>query len=95
MFAQTDNDNWKADIDCCKCGEKGHLAWECTKKKTKEAVSDALDNSFAAVATYNDSGNTGGEGGLVDLSAVETVAAAVRGGEVLSINSASDDSRLK
>ena len=37
MFAQTDNDNWKADIKCYKCGEKGHLAWECTKKKTKEA----------------------------------------------------------
>ena len=54
---------------------------------------DALDNSFAAVATYNDSGNTGGEGGLVDKSAVETVAATVGGGEVLSVNSASDDSR--
>ena len=37
MFAQTDNDNWKADIECYKCGEKGHLAQECTKKKTKEA----------------------------------------------------------
>ena len=36
MFAQTDNDNWKADMDCYKCGEKGHLAWECTKNKTKE-----------------------------------------------------------
>jgi len=55
-------------------------------------VSDALDNSFAVVATYNDSGNTGGEGGLVDLSAVETVAAVVGGGEFLSVNSASDDS---
>ena len=56
-------------------------------------VSDALDNSFAAGATYNDSGNTGGEGGLVDLSsAVETVAAAVEGGEVLSVNSSDDSS---
>ncbi len=55
-------------------------------------MSDALDNSFAVVATYNDSGNTGGEGGLVDLSAVETVAAVVGGGEFLSVNSASDDS---
>ena len=55
-------------------------------------VSDALDNSFAAGATYNDSGNTGGEGGLVDLSsAVETVAAAVEGGEVLSVNSSDDE----
>ena len=43
-------------------------------------MSEALDNSFAAVATNNDSSNTGGEGGLVDLSAVETVAAAVGGG---------------
>jgi len=37
MFAQTDNKNWKANIECYKCGEKGHLARECTKKKTKEA----------------------------------------------------------
>jgi hypothetical protein len=37
MFAQTDGDTWKADIDCYKCGERGHLARECTKKKTKEA----------------------------------------------------------
>ena len=57
-------------------------------------MSDALDNSFAGGATYNDdSGNTGGEGGLVDLSsAVETVAAAVEGGEVLSVNSSDDSS---
>ncbi len=57
-------------------------------------MSDALDNSFATGATtYNDSGNTGGEGGLVlDISAVETVAATVGGGEDLSVNS-SDDSR--
>jgi hypothetical protein len=37
MFAQTGDDSWKADIDCYKCGEKRHLAWECPKKKTKEA----------------------------------------------------------
>ena len=37
MFAQTDNDNWKNEIECYKCGEKGHFAPECTKKKTKEA----------------------------------------------------------
>jgi len=36
MFAQTDNDNWKANIERYKFGEKGHLARECTKKKTKE-----------------------------------------------------------
>ena len=58
-------------------------------------MSDALDNSFATEAsTYNDndSGNTGGEGGLVDLSAVGTVAAAVGGGEVHSVNSSDDSS---
>ena len=57
-------------------------------------VSDALDNSFATGATtYNDSGDTGGEGGLVlDISAVETIAAAVGGGEVLSVNSSDDSS---
>jgi len=49
------------------------------------AAGDALDNSFAAV-------DTGGEGGLVDLSTVETVATTVGGGEVLSVNFASDDS---
>jgi hypothetical protein len=37
MFAQTGDDSWKADIECYKCGEKGHLAWEYPKKKTKEA----------------------------------------------------------
>ncbi len=73
---------------------------EFTPPSIAPPVSDALDNSFAAVATYNDSGNTGGEGGLVDLSAVETAAAAVGGGEVLSVNSSnagdlSDDEESK
>jgi hypothetical protein len=59
-------------------------------------VSDALDNSFAtddALDNSFDAVDTGREGGLVDLSIVESVAAAaVGGGEGLSVNSASDDS---
>ena len=55
-------------------------------------MSEALHNSFASVATNNDISNTGGEGGLVDLSAAETVAAAVGGEEVLSVNSSDDSS---
>ena len=59
-------------------------------------MSDALDNSFAAGDALDksfDAVDTGGEGGLVDLSTVESVAAAaVGGGEVLSVNLASDDS---
>ena len=58
-------------------------------------MSEALDNSFAAVATNNDSSNTGGEGGLADLSAVKTVATEVGGVEVLSINSCNDSSDVK
>ena len=26
MFAQTENDSWKADINCYKCDKKGHQA---------------------------------------------------------------------
>jgi hypothetical protein len=37
MFAQTEDHSWKANIECFKCGERGHLEWECPKKKPKEA----------------------------------------------------------
>ena len=55
-------------------------------------VSEALDNSFAAVATSNESGQHEGEGDIVDSSAVENVAATVGGGgEVLSVVNSSND----
>jgi hypothetical protein len=38
MFAQTDNDTWKKNITCHKCGKKGHLAWECKSKKEPDQV---------------------------------------------------------
>jgi hypothetical protein len=38
MFAQTDNDTWKKNITCHKCGEKGHSAWECKSKKEPDQV---------------------------------------------------------
>ena len=57
-------------------------------------MSEALDNSFATVTTSNNSSNTGGEGGLVDLSAVKTFAAAVGGGGGggYSVGNSSNDS---
>ncbi len=38
MFAQTDDDTWKKNITCHKCGKKGHLAWECKSKKDPDHV---------------------------------------------------------
>jgi hypothetical protein len=38
MFAQTDDDAWKKNITCHKCGKKGHLARECTSKIEPEQV---------------------------------------------------------
>ncbi len=38
MFAQTDNDTWKKNITCHKCGKKGHLARECKSKNKPEQV---------------------------------------------------------
>ena len=54
-------------------------------------VSEALDNSFAVVATSNESSQHGGEGDIADLSAVENVAATVGGGVVLSVVNSSND----
>ncbi len=38
IFAQTDNDTWKKNITCHKCGKKGHLARECKSKKEPDQV---------------------------------------------------------
>ncbi len=38
MFAQTDNDTWKKNITCQKCGKKEHLAQECKSKKEPDQV---------------------------------------------------------
>ncbi len=38
IFAQTDDDTWKKNITCNKCGKKGHLAWECQSKKEPDQV---------------------------------------------------------
>jgi hypothetical protein len=38
MFAQTDDDAWKKNITCHKCGKKGHLAREYKSKSKPEQV---------------------------------------------------------
>jgi hypothetical protein len=32
MFAQTEGNNWKANVTCHNCKKKGHIAWECPNK---------------------------------------------------------------
>ena len=38
MFAQAEggDNSWKARINCHKCGKKGHIARECTKKEEEQ-----------------------------------------------------------
>jgi hypothetical protein len=38
MFAQTDDDTWKKNITCHKCGKRGHLAQECKYKNKPDQV---------------------------------------------------------
>jgi hypothetical protein len=38
VFTQTDDDTWKKNITCHKCGKKGHLAWGCKSKKEPDQV---------------------------------------------------------
>ncbi len=38
MFAQTDDDTWKKNITCHKCGKKGYLAQECKSKNKLDQV---------------------------------------------------------
>jgi hypothetical protein len=57
MFAQTDDDTWKKNITCHKCGKNGHLAWEYKSKREpdqvhanveeKESDQDKDENIFA------------------------------------------------
>ncbi len=73
MAAQTGDDSWKADIDCYKCGEKGHLAWECPKKKTKEAEQMNVNIAVEEVQDLNSGENIfvqSGIRGVVDQSYV-------------------------
>ncbi len=32
VFAQTEGNNWKANVTCHNCKKKGHIAWECPNK---------------------------------------------------------------
>jgi hypothetical protein len=57
MFAQTGDDSWKADIDCYKFGEKGHLARECPKKKTKEAEQMHVNSAVEEVQDLDNGEN--------------------------------------
>ncbi len=38
MFAQTNDETWKKNIMCYKCGKKGHLARECKPQNKPEQV---------------------------------------------------------
>ncbi len=38
IFAQTDDDTWKKNITCHKCGKKGHFAQECKSKREPDQV---------------------------------------------------------
>jgi hypothetical protein len=69
MFVQTGADSWKADIECYKCGEKGHLAQECPKKKTKEANQMHANIAVEEVLDLNEGENIfvqNGARGVVD-----------------------------
>jgi hypothetical protein len=43
MFAQTDNDTWKKNITCHKCGKKGHFSRECKSKKEPDQVNANIE----------------------------------------------------
>jgi transposase len=76
MFAQTGDrgdNSWKSRQTCYKCGEKGHITWECPLNEEKQDQMHATIKEEAAVMDKEDTDDgenifvqTKKEGGVVD-----------------------------